>query len=663
MYLLSFFLPFLSFLILFFLSPLFGKRGTLFVSSFLMFGTFFVGCLLFFEVIFSGASTILDFNLFWLNYFNYDVQWSFTFDNLSVFMFLTVSFVSLIVHVYSFSYFYSDPYFSVFISYLSLFTFFMFLLILSGNLLLFFFAWEGVGLTSYLLVGFWTTRSQANKSSLKALFVNRIGDVFLFFAISLIAVIFETLDFQDIFLFLSSNVIQDTLNSNLFLNFSFFDFLCLLLFLAAVSKSAQIGLHTWLPDAMEGPTPVSALIHAATMVTAGVFLILRMSPFFMYSFKILSLISFWGALTAFFAGVVALFQNDIKKIIAYSTCSQLGYMLFGCGLAHFSVAFFHLVNHACFKALLFLTAGSILHALADEQDIRKMGSLLRILPLSYMYILIGSFALIAFPFISGFYSKDLLLENALNSSDLFVFLLALIFGTVGAFFTSFYSMRLIILVFFQRPMFPRAVASVISEPTYLTLFILSFLFFSSVIIGFFFFRIFTFLDSFLFAEVFFLSSNIFIPFSYFEYSLNILDLLLPLGFSFLGLFFSILYYWFFPIFFRLFFNYSFYSNADVFLDKFINLFFLFRAFSSKRWFIDNVYNVFNFFILTYANLTIFNSVDRGFFDFLFSRVSVFLIFNISYFYNYLFQLRDLSLFGFFFFQSFFFSFLIFFYLF
>jgi len=490
MYFLSFFLPFLSFLILFFCGPYLGKRGTLFISSFLMTLTFILSFFIFFEVILFSSVTLLDFNFFWLDFLNFNVQWSFLFDNLSVFMLLTVSFVSLIVHIYSFSYFYGDPYFSVFISYLSLFTFFMFLLILSGNLLLFFCAWEGVGLTSYLLVGFWTTRSQANKSSLKALFVNRVGDVFLFFSISLIPIIFETLDFQNIFLFLYSNVIQDILNSDLIFNFSVVDFLCIFLFFAAVSKSAQIGLHTWLPDAMEGPTPVSALIHAATMVTAGVFLVLRMSPFFIYSFKILGLISFWGALTALFAGSVALFQNDIKKIIAYSTCSQLGYMLFGCGLAHFSVAFFHMVNHACFKALLFLTAGSILHAMSDEQDIRRMGSLLRLLPLSYMYMLVGSFALIAFPFTAGFYSKDLLLENVLNTYDLFVYLLALIFGTVGAFLTSFYSMRLIFLVFFQRPFFSRSLCSTISEPPYLTIFVLSLLFFCSIFIGFFFFQFF-----------------------------------------------------------------------------------------------------------------------------------------------------------------------------
>jgi len=375
------------------------------------------------------------------------------FDSLSVFMFFIVSFISLIVHIYSFSYFYSDPNFSVFISYLSLFTFFMFLLILSGNLLLFFSAWEGVGLTSYLLVGFWSTRVQASKSALKALFVNRVGDVFLFFAIALIAVLFETLDFQTIFLFLSSNLLNDVLAADFVFSFSFFDMVCLLLFLAAVSKSAQLGLHTWLPDAMEGPTPVSALIHAATMVTAGVFLVLRMAPFFINSLKILGLISFWGALTALFAGLVALFQNDIKKIIAYSTCSQLGYMLFGCGLAHFSVSFFHLVNHACFKALLFLTAGSVLHALFDEQDIRRMGSLLRLLPLSYMYILIGSLALVAFPFISGFYSKDLLLENVFNSYDLFTFFLSLLLGSVSAFFTAFYSMRLILMVFYRKAFF------------------------------------------------------------------------------------------------------------------------------------------------------------------------------------------------------------------
>lgn len=323
-------------------------------------------------------------------------------------MLLLVCFVSLCVHIYSLDYMSSDPHIIRFIGYLSLFTFFMLFLVTSGNFVQLFFGWEGVGLSSYLLINFWYTRIQANKSAMKAIIVNRFGDFGIYFFLLIIYFFFRSFDFSIVF-----SSMPFLLNKEIYFlnaNIAVVDFLSFFVFLGAAGKSAQIGLHTWLPDAMEGPTPVSALIHAATMVTAGVFVLIRLSPILEYSDNILFIISLFGGLTAFFAGTVGLVQYDIKKVIAYSTCSQLGYMFFSCGLSNYSVGLFHLFNHGFFKALLFLGAGSVIHALLDEQDMRKMGGLLKLLPLTYIAIFIGSLALLGFPFLSGFYSKDVILE-------------------------------------------------------------------------------------------------------------------------------------------------------------------------------------------------------------------------------------------------------------
>jgi proton-translocating NADH-quinone oxidoreductase chain L len=303
-----------------------------------------------------------------------------------------------------------DPHLPKFMSYISLFTFFMLMLVTANNFLQLFLGWEGVGLCSFLLISFWHTRIQANKAAIKAMVVNRIGDFGLLFGILLIFDVFKTIEFHSVFAlapyFYKKYFMFLGLNLNILTTVGF------LLFIGAMGKSAQIGLHTWLPDAMEGPTPVSALIHAATMVTAGVFLIIRCSPLFEYTPSILTLITSVGAITAFFAASIGLVQNDIKKIIAYSTCSQLGYMIFACGLSGYSVGLFHLFNHAFFKALLFLSAGSIIHGLANEQDLRKMGGLLQGMSFTYINFVIGSLALMGFPFLAGFYSKDVILEIA-----------------------------------------------------------------------------------------------------------------------------------------------------------------------------------------------------------------------------------------------------------
>jgi NADH-ubiquinone oxidoreductase chain 5 len=341
-----------------------------------------------------------------------------------------------------------DPHQPRFMAYLSLFTFFMLMLITADNFIQLFLGWEGVGLCSYLLINFWFTRLQANKAAIKAMVINRVGDVGLALGVFSIFVVFKTCDYSVVFS-LVPHVVGITYN---FLGFEVdaISAIGLLLFVGAVGKSAQIGLHTWLPDAMEGPTRVSALIHAATMVTAGVYLIIRCSPLYEYSGIALTVITVFGALTAFIAGTIGLVQNDLKKVIAYSTCSQLGYMVFACGLSNYSVSMFHLINHAYFKALLFLSAGSVIHALNDEQDMRRMGGLLQVLPYTYVMILIGSLALMGFPFLTGFYSKDVILEIAYAKYSLHG-TFAHWLGVLSAGITAFYSFRLIYLTFISNP--------------------------------------------------------------------------------------------------------------------------------------------------------------------------------------------------------------------
>lgn len=375
------------------------------------------------------------------------LNWSFYFDSLTVIMLMIVCFISALVHLYSNEYMEQDPHLPRFMSYLSLFTFFMIILVTGNNFLQMFVGWEGVGLSSYLLINFWFTRIQANKSAIKAMLVNRVGDFFILIGIFSLYLFTNTLDYSVIF-----NLSQNLLNNEVILlcnKINAIDLICLCLFLGAMGKSAQIGLHTWLPDAMEGPTPVSALIHAATMVTAGVFLVTRCSYLFENSPFVLNIITFVGSMTAIFAATTGLFQNDMKKVIAYSTCSQLGYMVFACGLSSYDIGIFHLSNHAFFKALLFLSAGSVIHAMSDEQDMRKMGGLKNILPFSYASSLIGSFALVGFPFLAGYYSKDAILEVA-SVSYTVIGQYAYYLGLFAAFCTSYYSTRLILLVFLSN---------------------------------------------------------------------------------------------------------------------------------------------------------------------------------------------------------------------
>ena len=380
----------------------------------------------------------------WISSGDFVANWSINLDPLSSVMLVVVTFVSALVHIYSIGYMSHDPHKPRFMSYLSLFTFSMLVLVVSDNFLQLFFGWEGVGLCSYLLIGFWYKKETANDAAIKAFIVNRIGDFGLAIGIFLIFFFFGSINFEEVFQAAPEFVETKLLFFGF--DFSLITLICLFLFIGAMGKSAQFLLHTWLPDAMEGPTPVSALIHAATMVTAGVFLVVRCSPLFEFSQVALNIVAIVGMVTAIFAASVALVQNDIKKIVAYSTCSQLGYMFFAAGVGAYHVAIFHLFTHAFFKALLFLGSGSVIHAFNDEQDIRNMGGVRKKLPFTYVFMLIGTLALTGFPFLSGFYSKDAIIEFAyLSNSSLGNY--TVIVGILTAFLTSIYSWRLFFKTF------------------------------------------------------------------------------------------------------------------------------------------------------------------------------------------------------------------------
>nr|YP_010165719.1 NADH dehydrogenase subunit 5 [Imasa heleensis]QRR29732.1 NADH dehydrogenase subunit 5 [Imasa heleensis] len=481
MYLLIVLLPAIGSFISGFFGRYLGKQGSMIVTT----GSVLFSCIFsfiaFYEVGLAHSPVYIEL-MSWINSGFLNVNWGFQFDSLTVTMLIVVTVVSTLVHIYSIEYMYHDPHIPRFFSYLSLFTFFMLVLVTSNNFVQLFVGWEGVGVSSYLLINFWFTRIQANKSAMKAMIVNRVGDFALSLGIIGIYYIFKSLDFSTVFA-LSYLFYQ---KSFLFFNLEFdvITIIGILLFIGAVGKSAQIGLHTWLPDAMEGPTPVSALIHAATMVTAGVFLLLRSSPLLEYSSMTLFIITVIGSLTAFLAATTGVVQNDLKRVIAYSTCSQLGYMVFACGISCYSVSMFHLMNHAFFKALLFLSAGSVIHALSDEQDMRKMGGLAKVLPFTYTMILIGSLSLMGVPFLTGFYSKDVILELAYSSYHIhgnFAHWL----GTISAFFTSFYSFRLIYLTFYGTNNSYRSIVEHAHDAPVIMIIPLSILCIGSIFVGYF----------------------------------------------------------------------------------------------------------------------------------------------------------------------------------
>ena len=480
MYLILVFLPLIGSTAAGLFGRFLGPKGSSFVTVISLFVTFLMSSFAFYEVALVGCPVYIKL-MPWMNSELLNVDWGFLFDTLTVTMCCIVTFVSTLVHLYSTEYMSHDPHLPRFMSYLSLFTFFMLILVTADNYVQMFVGWEGVGLCSYLLINFWFTRIQANKAAIKAMVLNRIGDFGLVLGILIIFVKYKAVDYATVFAITPLFVDQ----SFIFLNISFnlIDIIGFLLLVGAIGKSAQLGLHTWLPDAMEGPTPVSALIHAATMVTAGVFLIARSSPLFEYTPTLLKIITVLGACTAFFAATVGLLQNDLKRVIAYSTCSQLGYMVFACGLSNYSVGVFHLANHAFFKALLFLGAGSIIHAVSDEQDMRKMGGLKNLVPFTYSMMVIGSLALIGFPFLTGFYSKDVILEVAYGkytNEGHFSYVL----GSVGAFLTAFYSTRLLYLTFLSQPNGYRQVICAAYDSSYQICIALAVLSVPSVLIGF-----------------------------------------------------------------------------------------------------------------------------------------------------------------------------------
>jgi NADH-quinone oxidoreductase subunit L len=444
---LAVFLPLLAAFIAGFFGRLIGDRGAQLVTAGAMCLAGLCGIATFYDVVvLDHARTVALFT--WISVGELQIDWALRLDTLSAVMVMMVSVISAAIHIYSIGYMAHDKSIPRFMSYLSFFTFFMLSLVTADNFVQMFFGWEGVGLCSYLLIGFWYDRDTANAAAIKAFVVNRVGDFAFLLGIFAVFFIFGSLQFDAVFAG-APDIAGNTIR---FLSWQFdaLTVTCVLLFIGAMGKSAQIGLHTWLPDAMEGPTPVSALIHAATMVTAGVFMLARLSPLFEYAPNALAFVAIIGGTTAIFAASVGMVQNDIKRVIAYSTCSQLGYMFFAAGVSAYSAAILHLFTHAFFKALLFLGAGSVIHAMSGEQDMRKMGGIWRKVPVTYTVMWIGSLALGGIPWFSGYFSKDTILEAAW-AANTGVGHYAYWMGVLAAFLTGFYSWRVLIMTFHGEP--------------------------------------------------------------------------------------------------------------------------------------------------------------------------------------------------------------------
>ena len=436
-------LPLLGSIISAFFGKRLGAKTCQILTSLLVSVSAILSLFIFYEVFAQNySSNKLIFR--WISSGDFQVNWSIYIDSLSSVMLVVVSLISAIIHFYSIGYMNQDPHKPRFMSYLSLFTFAMLTLVTADNFLQLFFGWEGVGLCSYLLIGFWFKKPTANAAAIKAFIVNRVGDFGFAIGIFLIFFFYGTVNYNEIFQ--QTPLLSQKEIVFLGLEFNLITLICLLLFIGAMGKSAQILLHTWLPDAMEGPTPVSALIHAATMVTAGVFLVVRCSPIFEYSQTALNIVASVGMITAFFAATVALVQNDIKKIVAYSTCSQLGYMFFAAGVGAYHVAIFHLFTHAFFKALLFLGSGCVIHSFNEEQDIRSMGGVWKKIPYTYALMVVGTLALTGFPFLSGYYSKDAIIEFAYLRGTNIGYSAAVV-GIFTALLTAIYSWRLVFKTF------------------------------------------------------------------------------------------------------------------------------------------------------------------------------------------------------------------------
>ena len=441
------FLPLLGAIIAGFFGRMIGDKASMWVTSSLLVVSALLAIIVFIDVALGGNARNTE--LFtWIESGDFSVSWALKVDTLTAVMLFVVTVVSSVIHIYSVGYMHHDRCKPRFFAYLSLFTFFMLSLVTSDNFVQMFFGWEGVGLTSYLLIGFWYERRSACAAAIKAFLVNRVGDIGFALGIACIFVLFDSAQFDTVFA--NAPALADAQFSVFGMEGHALTIACVLLFIGAMGKSAQLGLHTWLPDAMEGPTPVSALIHAATMVTAGVFMVCRLSPIFEYAPVALELVTYVGAITCFFAATIGLVQNDIKRVIAYSTCSQLGYMFFAAGVSAYEAAMYHLTTHAFFKALLFLCAGSVIHAMSDEQDMRRMGGLWKKIPATYALMWIGSLALAGVPFFAGYFSKDMIIEAAYGSHSghgLFAYWA----GVAAALLTALYSGRLLFMTFHGKP--------------------------------------------------------------------------------------------------------------------------------------------------------------------------------------------------------------------
>jgi len=453
------FLPLLGAFIAGFFGRWIGDRGTQLVTCLALVIAAVLGSVLFVDVALHGHGRTIDM-FTWIDTGDLQIEWALRYDTLSAVMVAMVTLVSAMVHIYSVGYMAHDKSIPRFMAYLSLFTFFMLMLVTADNFVQLFFGWEGVGLASYLLIGFWYDRPSANAAAIKAFIVNRIGDFGFALGIFTVYLIFGSLQFDTVFA-AAPDVAHNTIP---FLGFDVdaITIACILLFIGAMGKSAQLGLHTWLPDAMEGPTPVSALIHAATMVTAGVFMLARLSPLFEYSPVALGIVVVVGGTTAIFAASIGMAQNDIKRVIAYSTCSQLGYMFFAAGVSAYGAAMFHLITHAFFKALLFLGAGSVIHAVSGEQDMRKMGGLRSLIPATYVLMWIGSLSLAGIWPFAGYYSKDTILEAAWAAGG-FIGHYAYCLGILTVFLTAFYSWRLLFMTFHGKPRASREIMNHVHE--------------------------------------------------------------------------------------------------------------------------------------------------------------------------------------------------------
>lgn len=608
MYLLLLVTPLFSFIILILCSRYIGHKGAVVTSLSLLLFALLLSTITFYEVVVMHNNVYASLG-YWFLIGRFEVLWSFSFDFLSVAMLTTVYIISFLVHYYSSEYMAGDPHLPRFMAYLSFFTFFMAVLTTSGNLLQMFLGWEGVGLCSYLLISFWFTRTQAITSSLKAFIYNRVGDLFVIFAISLTYLSFYSLEFSNIYLIASTQnkgvLLHPSLEGSGFFFFKnielwfmttvkWGELICLLFFIGVMAKSAQIFLHGWLPDAMEGPTPVSALIHAATMVVAGVYLLLRLACILNMFSLILELLTLIGGITALVSATIALYQNDIKKIIAYSTCSQLGYMVFTVGLGYYSVSFFHLCSHAFFKALLFLAAGSVIHAVSDNQDIRRMGGLSSKMPITYSTFLVASISLAGLPFLSGFFSKDLILEVCSQSSNKVSFF-SYLCGLSSAFLTTCYSFKLLYFIFFFKTKLNFRALSNVSEnfgPIVNSLLALALF---SVFFGFFFKEIFS---SFSSDNLFYEATSSYSFFTIFDSEISSYFYKnLTLIFSLSGLYFSY------------FFIFSYFSK-NFFLRKIVN-------FSQKKWYFDAVYSsIVGRPILLFSYQGLYKILDKGFLELL-----------------------------------------------